>query len=46
MNHSVNGGKITVAFDMKWPVDLLSGIHGLVSIMQIAYQECVYLIKV
>ena len=37
---------ITVAIDMEWPVDITSGIHRPVSLIQIAYKETIYLIQV
>ena len=46
MNHSLGGSKVIVAFDMEWPVDLSSGVQGLVSVIQIGYQETIYVIKV
>lgn len=47
MNHrTMTNPNITVAFDMEWPVNLETGIHGLVSLIQVAYQNTIYLIKV
>ncbi|KAG1737730.1 hypothetical protein EDB19DRAFT_1829328 [Suillus lakei] len=34
-----------IAFNMEWPVNLETGIHGPVALIQVAYQHTVYLIK-
>lgn len=39
-------GEIFIGFDMEWPVDLESGIHGLVALIQIAYKDQIFLLKV
>jgi hypothetical protein len=38
--------ELHVRFDMKWPVDITTGIQGHVALIQIAYGTTVYLIKV
>ncbi|KAG0696824.1 hypothetical protein DFH29DRAFT_1024356, partial [Suillus ampliporus] len=46
MNHrTMTNPNITVAFNMEWPVNLETGIHGPVALIQVAYQNTVYLIK-
>jgi hypothetical protein len=39
-----SGGKFVVAMDMEWPVDKATGVQGLVSLLSVAFQHCVYLI--
>jgi hypothetical protein len=46
MNHKTKSTLVVAAVDMEWAVDTLSGIHGPVALIQIAYQKVVYLIKV
>ncbi|EIW52507.1 uncharacterized protein TRAVEDRAFT_24023 [Trametes versicolor FP-101664 SS1] len=45
MNHRTSDSLATVAFDMEWPVDTSNGIHGRVALIQIAYQQSIYLIQ-
>ncbi|KAJ8582357.1 hypothetical protein M405DRAFT_876164 [Rhizopogon salebrosus TDB-379] len=46
MNHRTTANPhVTVAFDMEWPVNLQTGIYGRVALIQVAYQNTVYLIK-
>ncbi|KAF9231664.1 hypothetical protein BU15DRAFT_82124 [Melanogaster broomeanus] len=46
MNHrNTENPTVTAAFDMEWPVNLDTGIHSPVSLIQIAYQNTIYLIK-
>ncbi|GBE82644.1 hypothetical protein SCP_0410290 [Sparassis crispa] len=45
MNHRTTTSSVTAALDMEWPVDLSTGIRGPVAIIQIAYHDCIYLIK-
>ncbi|KAG1847003.1 hypothetical protein DFJ58DRAFT_843319 [Suillus subalutaceus] len=46
MNHrTMTNPNVTVAFDMQWPVNLETGIHGPVALIQATYQNTVYLIK-
>lgn len=37
---------INVAVDMEWSVDRSSGIYGRVALLSIAYEKCIYLIRV
>ncbi|KAF8833475.1 hypothetical protein BDN67DRAFT_916912 [Paxillus ammoniavirescens] len=46
MNHRTpENPNVTVVFDMEWPVNLETGVQGPVALIQIAYQNTVYLIK-
>ncbi|KAI9461358.1 hypothetical protein HD554DRAFT_2041439 [Boletus coccyginus] len=46
MNHqSPENLNVMVAFDMEWPMDLDTGVHDLIALIQIAYQSTIYLIK-
>ncbi|KAG1871813.1 hypothetical protein DFJ58DRAFT_837127 [Suillus subalutaceus] len=46
MNHrTMTNPNIMVAFDMEWLVNLETRIHGPVDLIQVAYQNTVYLIK-
>jgi hypothetical protein len=38
--------ELHVGFDMEWSVDTISGIQGRVAVIQIAYEEHIYLIQV
>ena len=38
--------KYVIAMDMEWPVDLSTGVQGCVSLLSMAFKNCVYLIPV
>ena len=46
MSHHSPTSPIVVAFGIQWPIDPATGKEGRVSLIEIAYQETVYLIKV
>ena len=46
MSHHSPTSPIVVAFGIQWPIDPATGKEGHVSLIEIAYQETVYLIKV
>lgn len=47
MNHrTVENPVVTVAFGMQWPVNIETGIQSPVAIIQVAYQEVMYIIQV
>ncbi|KAK2467285.1 hypothetical protein APHAL10511_000834 [Amanita phalloides] len=46
MNHrSDTNPDVWVAFGMEWPMNLDTGVHGPVALIQIAYEDTVFLIK-
>lgn len=46
MSHHSPTSPIVVAFGIQWPIDPVTGNEGRISLIEIAYQETVYLIKV
>ena len=46
MSHHSPTSPIVVAFSIQWPIDPVMGNEGRISLIEIAYQETVYLIKV
>ena len=46
MSHHSPSSPIVVAFSIQWPVDPVTGNEGCISLIEIAYQETVYFIKV
>jgi hypothetical protein len=46
MSHHSPTSPIVVAFGIQWPIDPVTGNEGPTSLIEIAYQETVYLIKV
>ncbi|KAF8451047.1 hypothetical protein L210DRAFT_3640047 [Boletus edulis BED1] len=45
MNHRTTDNPLaTAALGLQWPVDLSTGVQGLVALIEVAYQQTVYLI--
>ena len=46
MSHHSSTSPTVVAFGIQWPIDPVTGNEGCISLIEIGYQETIYLIKV
>jgi hypothetical protein len=46
MNHHTETKPVIAAFDLQFPVDDATGIHGHVALIRMVYEKTVYLIQV